>query len=45
MSELTTMAASLGTLLRRRIVSALAGGYNLDALGACAAAHLAPMLR
>jgi acetoin utilization deacetylase AcuC-like enzyme len=28
-----------------RIVSALEGGYNLDALGACAAAHLAPMLR
>jgi acetoin utilization deacetylase AcuC-like enzyme len=28
-----------------RIVSALEGGYNLDALGACAAAHLAPLLR
>jgi acetoin utilization deacetylase AcuC-like enzyme len=28
-----------------RIVSALEGGYNLDALGACAAAHLAPLLQ
>jgi acetoin utilization deacetylase AcuC-like enzyme len=28
-----------------RVVSALEGGYNLDALGACAAAHLAPLLR
>jgi acetoin utilization deacetylase AcuC-like enzyme len=28
-----------------RVVSALEGGYNLDALGACVAAHLAPMLR
>jgi acetoin utilization deacetylase AcuC-like enzyme len=27
-----------------RIVSALEGGYNLDALGACAVAHLGPML-
>ena len=27
-----------------RIVSTLEGGYNLDALGACVAAHLAPML-
>ena len=28
-----------------RIVSALEGGYNLDALGPCAVAHLEPMLR
>jgi acetoin utilization deacetylase AcuC-like enzyme len=28
-----------------RIVSALEGGYNLDAVGACAAAHLSPLLR
>jgi acetoin utilization deacetylase AcuC-like enzyme len=28
-----------------RIVSALEGGYNLDALGACALAHLEPLLR
>jgi acetoin utilization deacetylase AcuC-like enzyme/GH35 family endo-1,4-beta-xylanase len=28
-----------------RVVSALEGGYNLDALGACAVAHLEPMLR
>jgi acetoin utilization deacetylase AcuC-like enzyme len=28
-----------------RIVSALEGGYNLDALGACVVAHLGPMLR
>jgi acetoin utilization deacetylase AcuC-like enzyme len=28
-----------------RVVSALEGGYSLDALGACAAAHLAPLLR
>jgi acetoin utilization deacetylase AcuC-like enzyme len=28
-----------------RVVSSLEGGYNLDALGACAAAHLAPLLR
>ncbi len=28
-----------------RVVSALEGGYNLDALGPCAAAHLAPLLR
>jgi acetoin utilization deacetylase AcuC-like enzyme len=28
-----------------RVVSALEGGYNLDALGACAAAHLAPLLK
>jgi acetoin utilization deacetylase AcuC-like enzyme len=27
-----------------RIVSALEGGYNLDALGACVVAHLAPLL-
>ena len=27
-----------------RIVSALEGGYNLDALGACVVAHLGPML-
>jgi acetoin utilization deacetylase AcuC-like enzyme len=28
-----------------RIVSALEGGYNLEALGACVVAHLQPMLR
>jgi acetoin utilization deacetylase AcuC-like enzyme len=28
-----------------RVVSALEGGYNLDALGPCALAHLAPLLR
>jgi acetoin utilization deacetylase AcuC-like enzyme len=28
-----------------RIISALEGGYDLDALGACAVAHLGPMLR
>jgi acetoin utilization deacetylase AcuC-like enzyme len=28
-----------------RIVSALEGGYNLDALGACVVAHLGPMVR
>ncbi len=28
-----------------RVVSTLEGGYSLDALGACVAAHLAPMLR
>jgi acetoin utilization deacetylase AcuC-like enzyme len=28
-----------------RIVSALEGGYNTDALGACVVAHLEPMLR
>jgi acetoin utilization deacetylase AcuC-like enzyme len=27
-----------------RIISALEGGYNLDALGACVVAHLGPML-
>jgi acetoin utilization deacetylase AcuC-like enzyme len=27
-----------------RIVSALDGGYNLGALGACVVAHLGPML-
>ena len=28
-----------------RVISALEGGYDLDALGACVVAHLAPMLR